>query len=311
MTSKALAYLIDGFIDSLDAHRGYSRHTQRAYRHDLLELAAYLGEHHPEAAEGDAAAGAAPEKITALMIRGYLGYLHRHDNSKTTIARKLSAMRSFFRHLRKHNIVSHDPAATILTPKHRKKAPRYLTVDEMFRMLDAAAQEGLLGMRNRAIFETIYSAGLRVSEAAGLNLFDINFEEGVLKVTGKGHKERVVPVGRKALEAIRAYRERLQVDTGIGMVSDGALFLNKLNGRLSTRSIARILEQLVRRCGLAVPISPHGLRHSFATHLLDAGADLRVVQELLGHRSLSTTQKYTHVSIDRLMAAYDKAHPRK
>ena len=160
------------------------------------------------------------------------------------------------------------------------------------------------------MFETLYSTGIRVSELAGLNLSDVDFSQGFIRVMGKGKKERIVPIGNKALAAIQVYRDMLDPRQA-GLDPQGALFLNKHFGRLSTRSIARSLDRLVRQCALSMPISPHGLRHSFATHMLDSGADLRVVQELLGHRSLSTTQKYTHVSIDRLMAAYDKAHPRK
>jgi len=169
----------------------------------------------------------------------------------------------------------------------------------------------VLGLRNRALFETLYGSGIRVSELTGLNVFDVDFSSGCLRVLGKGGRERIVPVGEKALNRIQTYRDRLFAQTGIGTAAVGPLFLNNRKGRLSSRSVARILEALIRKCSLAVPISPHGIRHSFATHMLDAGADLRTVQELLGHKSLSTTQKYTHVSIDRLMAAYDKAHPRR
>jgi integrase/recombinase XerC len=189
--------------------------------------------------------------------------------------------------------------------------PSYLSVDDMFRLLDQAVDDTLLGVRNRALFETLYGSGIRVSELTGLNVFDVDFSTACLRVSGKGGRERIVPVGEKALNRIQAYRDRLFARTGIGMAADGPLFLNKNKGRLTSRSVARILEALIRKCCLAVPISPHGIRHSFATHMLDAGADLRTVQKLLGHKSLSTTQKYTHVSIDRLMAAYDKAHPRR
>jgi integrase/recombinase XerC len=189
--------------------------------------------------------------------------------------------------------------------------PSYLSVDDMFRLLDRAVGNTLLDLRNRAIFETLYGSGVRVSELTGLNVGDVDAANGCLRVLGKGGRERVVPAGDRALQRIQVYRDRLFEHTGIGMQADGALFLNKNRGRLSARSVGRILEALVRQCGLAAPVSPHGIRHSFATHMLDAGADLRTVQELLGHRSLSTTQKYTHVSVDRLMAAYDKAHPRR
>jgi integrase/recombinase XerC len=177
----------------------------------------------------------------------------------------------------------------------------------MFRLIDAMPADTILGLRNRAILETLYAGGVRVSELAGLDVADVDFRNGVIRVLGKGNKERIVPIGRKAAEALQAYRDALGDTAG----DRGALFLNKDLGRLTTRSMARIVDQFARACGLPVTVSPHALRHSFATHLLDAGADLRSVQELLGHRSLSTTQRYTHVSIDRLMAAYDKAHPRR
>jgi integrase/recombinase XerC len=181
----------------------------------------------------------------------------------------------------------------------------------MFRLLDSIKIDSLLGLRNRAMFETLYSCGIRVSELAGLNVFDVNFSSRVLRVLGKGRKQRIVPIGNKALAFIKSYRKKLVEEKGLPSRENGPLFLNKNNGRLTTRSIARILEKAARACGIFIPVSPHALRHTYATHMLDAGADLRIVQELLGHKSLSSTQKYTHVSIDRLMETYDKAHPRK
>jgi len=250
------------------------------------------------------------DKVDGMMIRGYLGFLHKR-NKKATIARKLSSLRSFFRYLVKHGVIKDNPTDTILTPKQSKTIPAYLTVDDMFRLLDSIKANTLPGLRNRAIFEVLYSSGLRVSELAGMNTFDVDFTNHVIHVFGKGSKERIVPVGKKAIDAIKAYRERLQKEKNIKIDKNGPLFLNKNNGRLTTRSIARILNKVVKECGLLTPVSPHALRHTFATHMLDAGADLRVVQELLGHKSLSTTQKYTHVTIDRLMEIYDKAHPRR
>ena len=250
------------------------------------------------------------DEIDSLTVRGYLAGLHR-KNEKATIARKLSTLRSFFRHLVRHRLTDDDPTAAILTPKHNRRMPSYLSVDDMFRLLDQTSDGSLLDLRNRAIFETLYGSGIRVSELTGLNVFDVDFSCACLRVAGKGGRERIVPVGQTALDRIQTYRDRLFARSGIDMQTDGALFLNKNMGRLTSRSVARILETLIRRCNLAMPISPHGIRHSFATHMLDAGADLRTVQELLGHKSLSTTQRYTHVSIERLMAAYDKAHPRR
>ncbi|WP_319526106.1 tyrosine recombinase XerC [uncultured Desulfosarcina sp.] len=309
MNRPGLEEQIDLFLQALAAEKGYSANTIRAYGHDLNEFADYAA---GSAGEGDKEASRSipVDKIDSLTVRGYLGMLHR-KNEKATIARKLSALRSFFRHLVRHRLTDEDPTATILTPKHIRRMPSYLSVDDMFRLLDRTTEDTLLGRRNRALFEVLYGSGIRVSELTGLNVFDVDFASGCLRVVGKGSKERIVPVGEKALARIRDYRETLLEKTGIDMQTDGPLFLNKNRGRLSTRSVARILEDLVRKCSLAVPISPHGIRHSFATHMLDAGADLRTVQELLGHKSLSTTQKYTHVSIDRLMAAYDRAHPRR
>jgi len=301
--------MIGSFIEALASEKGYSANTCRAYRNDLTEFASF-------AAEGTVSDGEEENKKTFmvedadhLMIRGYLGFLHKR-NKKKSIARKLSALRSFFRYLVRQGIIQNSPADLILTPKQDKNIPAYLTVDEMFRLLDSIRTDTLPGLRNRAIFETMYSTGIRVSELSGLNASSIDFSQSVIKVFGKGSKERIVPIGRKAMDAIRAYMEKLRGETGTLNEND-PLFLNKNKGRLTTRSIARILEKFVREFSISVPVSPHALRHSFATHMLDAGADLRVVQELLGHKSLSTTQKYTHVSIDRLMETYDKAHPRK
>jgi integrase/recombinase XerC len=190
--------------------------------------------------------------------------------------------------------------------------PVYLSVDDTFRLIEAAVPKGLLGLRDRAILETFYSCGVRVSELSGLDVDDVDHDQGVIRVLGKGNKERIVPIGSKALGSISAYKEAVAA-LGIGQSGHhgNPLFLNKNGGRLTTRSMARVVEKFARTCGLPVPVSPHALRHSFATHLLDAGADLRAVQKLLGHSSLSTTQRYTHVSIERLMASYDKAHPRR
>jgi integrase/recombinase XerC len=296
---------IEAFIESLAAEKGYSVHTCRAYRRDLREFASMIADQF-NLAENELT----PNQIDPLSIRSYLGQLHR-KNKKSTIARKLSALRSFCNHLVKHSVIGDNPTDGVLTPKQGRSLPTYLPVDEMFRLLDGIQTDRLLDRRNRAIFETLYSCGLRVSELTGINLGDVDFESGTVRVLGKGAKQRIVPVGQKALEAVRIYREQLECLGKHESGRDAPLFLNKNGGRLTARSIGRILDQLVARCGLLTPVTPHTLRHSFATHLLDAGADLRVVQELLGHKSLSTTQKYTHVSIDRLMAAYDKAHPRR
>jgi len=310
MSSYNLQNLIKSYVEFLSSEKGYSVNTSRAYLHDLNEFADFLvqsgiiGKNKQNKTYDFKA-----NEVRPLIIRGYLGLLYK-KNKKSTIARKLSAIRSFFRYLIKHGIIQNNPAELIHTPKQEQTIPAFLTVDDMFRLLDSIKTDNRLGLRNRAIFETLYSTGIRVSELAGMNVFNVDFTRSMIRVLGKGDKERIVPIGNKALKAIKAYRDKLHRETYWQIKGDGPLFLNKNNGRLTPRSIARILDKLVKECSLMVPVSPHALRHTFATHMLDAGADLRVVQELLGHKSLSTTQKYTHVSIDRLMETYDNAHPR-
>ena len=311
MTPAPINTLIRSFIESLEAEKGYAKNTCRGYRKDLAEFVSYLVDngflknHHMTG--GDVRGLKA---VNGIHIRGFLGYLHK-KNKKSTIARKLSAVRSFFKFLVKREIIEDNPSESILTPKQEQHIPAYLPVDEMFRLLDSIQTDHILDLRNRAIFEVLYSCGIRVSELVGMNHNDVDSNGETIRVLGKGSKERIVPIGQKALDAIQAYRDQLERQWHIPQHQNGPLFLNKNKGRLSTRSVARILEKLLKACGLLIPASPHTLRHSFATHMLDAGADLRVVQELLGHKSLSTTQKYTHVSIDRLMETYDRAHPRK
>jgi len=316
LENASIEEMIASFIESLATEKGYSDNTCRAYRQDLKAFSTYIHKSlSPGNAENEPQVRLTPREINGLMIRGYLGYLHKLIK-KSTIARKLSAIRSFFRYMVRHGYLDTNPADLVLTPRQDKAIPSYLAVDDMFRLLESIKTDTLFGLRNRAIFEALYSSGVRISELSGLRLADIDFEACTMRVMGKGRKERIVPVGQKALSAIQAYRQKLIAEKGsvlpeTCLAIDGPVFLNKNHGRLSARSIARILEKATRECGMPVPVSPHAFRHSFATHMLDGGADLRVVQELLGHKSLSTTQKYTHVSIDRLMEAYDKAHPRK
>jgi integrase/recombinase XerC len=311
MTPSPLVEAVRAFIESLPAEKGYSAHTCRAYTRDLEEFVGYLSENgHRLAAAGGPGGSLGPHDVTAVAIRGYLGRLHQ-KNQKSSIARKLSTLRSFFKFLVKKGVIESNPVDGILTPKRDKPLPGYLPIDAVFRLLDSIESDSVLAVRNRAVFETLYSCGIRVSELAGLNVYDVDRDGGTLRVLGKGAKERVVPVGRKALDAIAHYRETLQAEKGIGTGANGPLFLNHHGQRLTTRSVARILKKLATACGILTPVSPHTLRHTFATHMLDAGTDLRSVQELLGHKNLSTTQKYTHVSIDRLMETYDRAHPRK
>lgn len=313
--------LVKNFLDSVKSERSFSENTFRAYKSDLVEFFRFLSPESPESGNeennGNDSAGqicsTIPDgSITALEIRAYIGHLARKKLKKTSVSRKVSTIRSFFHFLVKKGIIDDDPTAYISSPKIDRTIPKYLTVDDAFRVLDSICDDSLKGLRNRAVFETIYSSGLRVSEAAGLDLENVDFCSGLIKVTGKGSVERIIPVGQKALDAIRKYRDAIAFDTDRESGKNiTPLFLNLRGGRITTRSIARILDQITLECGLMLKISPHALRHSFATHLLDSGADLRSVQELLGHKSLSTTQKYTHVTLDRLMEAYDKAHPRK
>lgn len=294
---------IKDFIEVLSAEKGFSPNTCRAYLRDLEQFSAYAAR-----TAGDAPEGASESRVLHVdetTVRSYLGFLYK-KNQKSTIARKISVLRSFFRFLVRKGVVRTNPTVMVLTPRRGRPVPNYLPVDEMFRLLDGLKGDSLAALRNRAILETLYSTGVRVAELAGMDVEDVDFEGGFVRVLGKGNKERLVPVGEKASSCMRAYLDRRAVES-----RTGALFLNNRGGRLSTRSIARLLDKVVRDLGLMRPVSPHGLRHTFATHMLDAGADLRVVQELLGHVSLTTTQRYTHVSIDRLMEIYDRAHPRR
>jgi len=311
MARTPIKNLIRSFIESLETEKGYAENTCRGYRNDLEEFVSYLVENHFSGNRRVPGKDLVDiDDIDGVHIRGYLGYLHKR-NKKSTIARKLSAVRSFFKFLVKRGVTEDNPSDSILTPKQEKTIPAYLPVDEMFRLLDSIQTENILDVRNRAIFEILYSCGIRVSELVGMNNIDVDSKGETIRVLGKGSKERIVPIGQKALDAIQVYRKRLKREWSISADHSGPLFLNKNRGRLSARSVARILKKLLKACGLLAPVSPHTLRHTFATHMLDAGADLRAVQELLGHKSLSTTQKYTHVSIDRLMDTYDRAHPRK
>ena len=304
-----LADLIKNFIDSLKSQKGYSDHTIRNYRIDLKQFLGFLVEKKKSAGTGETSPEL--ETIDFMVIREYLGNLYGHYK-RTTIARKLSAVRSFFYFLEQKGLGFGNPAADISTPKQGKYIPAYLPVDDMFRLLEGPDREKPLGLRDLALLEVLYSCGIRVSELVGLNISSIDFEQRLVTVLGKGNKERIIPIGRKALTAVRKYMEATLTlrEKTRGDSQDGPLFLNFRGGRLTSRSIGRIIKQYGRECCLTTEISPHALRHTFATHLLDGGADMRSVQELLGHVSLSTTQKYTHVTLDRLMEVYDKAHPR-
>lgn len=245
---------IEAFVETLAVEKAYSEHTCRAYRRDLLEFAALIADS-LDIPDDDLALS----RIETMSIRSYLGRLHRR-NKKSSIARKLSAVRSFYRYLSKHRLITDNPTDGILTPKQDRALPTYLPVDEMFRLLDGIQTDSLLDRRNRAIFETLYSCGLRVSELAGMNALDIDLNAGTVRVLGKGAKQRIVPIGKKALQAIQIYRDQLTIQRKLPEGADQGLFLNKNGGRLTSRSIGRILDQLVARCGLLTPVTPSTLR---------------------------------------------------
>ncbi len=296
---------IDQFIQYLTLEKGASDHTCRGYLNDLSHLEGFISASglYPISDRGEVDVS----RIDRDIIRIYLRALFR-SNKKSSIARKLASIRSFFQYLVRNGVISKNPAKGVATPKTERYIPITLTIDEIFRMLDAPDKSNPLGLRDRAILELLYSSGIRVGELTQLNCKDVDLELGIIKVLGKGKKERIVPIGSKAIEAIKDYLRKRGFSSGNG--PEGPLFINTRSSRLTDRSVRRIVEKYGKKCGPGRNITPHSLRHTFATHLLDAGADLRDIQELLGHVSLSTTQKYTHVSIDGLMDVYDKAHPR-
>lgn len=295
---------LDIFIDTLMAEKGYSVHTCRAYRSDIDGFVQFVSDKlDTDEINREKLFWQQLNTLDKTSIRNYLAQLVRFGKTKRTIARKLSSLKAFFDYLVKSGQIIVNPAETIPFPKLEKTIPQFLSIDDIFRLLDSIETNTWFDRRNLAMFETFYSTGMRVSEMEGLNIEDIDFKSQMIKVFGKGSKERVVPVGKRALNAIKGYRTLLKENFI-------PVFLNKNFTRISSRSIRRILDKIVRDCQLNVPVSPHTLRHSFATHMLDCGADLRGIQEILGHASLSTTQIYTHVSMDKLMQVYDKAHPR-
>lgn len=250
--------------------------------------------------------GTDPTVADSGRLRRYSAWLNSQGYSPSTIARRLASLRSFFRHLRRQGLVTADPASGLRNPKQAKKLPRLLGIGDVIRLLDAIPVDDPLGYRDRAMFETLYGGGLRVSELVGLNLEDLDLDQELVRVRGKGKRERLCPVGTMAARWVGGYLRLRQPKTS----PEPALFLNRYGSRLTTRSVGRLLDEHLVRAGLAQAASPHTLRHSFATHLLDRGADLRSVQELLGHRNLTTTQIYTHVTHERLLDVYHEAHPR-
>ena len=281
---------IEKYTRYLEIEKNASEHTILNYKNDLEEFKKFLGE-------------VKIESVSYLTLRKFLSTLKERNLKSRSISRKLSSLRSFFKFLNREGFLKSDPTSAISSPKLEKHLPIFLTEDEITRLVESPDTKELSGLRDRAILETFYSTGMRVSELTGLNLENIDFFGGVTKVRGKGKKERLTPIGDRALRAIREYLDR-RVNT------QPAVFLNKNGRRLTGRGVRLILDKYVRILALRENISPHSLRHSFATHLLNRGADLRSVQELLGHANLSTTQIYTHLTTDRLKSVYDKAHPR-
>jgi len=301
---------IHQFIHYLTAEKNASPHTCRGYLTDLEKFEEFLKNSEMCLSP---AGKIEIEKIDRLAIRKYLSFLHR-KNKKSSIARKLSTLRSFFKYLVREQLISSNPAKIVSTPKVEKPLPTTLTVDEVFRLVESPEKhskkllsdtKGNRISRDRAILELLYSSGLRVGELVGLNLNHLDLDLGIVKVMGKGRKERIVPMGEKAVDALKAYLDER------GVISEEApFFINPKGERLTARSVGRLIKKYTRSSGIFRKVSPHSLRHTFATHLLDAGADIREIQEMLGHASLSTTQRYIHLSMGKLMEVYDKAHPR-
>jgi integrase/recombinase XerC len=290
------------FMTFLNLERHASPETVRNYGSDLRQFHTFMK------AERPGLSSLIPSTVTTESVRAYLHWLDRKHEKSTSIARKLAALRSFYRFLQREGIAVLNPAETIRTPKQPKHLPRVLTKDDAAALMDFPAGQTGSSLRDCALLETLYSTGARVSELVGINLEDLRLSEGLVHLRGKGRKERIVPIGSVALKAIHSYRASLKPSALSPQPSD-PVFLNVRGGRLTTRSVARIVACYSNRLAGGA-VSPHTLRHSFATHLLDEGADLRSIQEMLGHVSLSTTQKYTHLATDQLLAVYDKTHPR-
>lgn len=286
---------VEHFLQFLTSEKNASIHTVKNYAVDLREFS-------------EASQKKPLGQMTYLDIRAFLAVLKNKSYSKSSISRKLACIRSFFKFLVRENVLKNNPAVEVSTPKREKRLPHFLDPNEVVQLLEAPSKDTWEGRRDRAILETLYSSGLRVSELVGLNHDDLDLFSGLVRVRGKGKKERIVPVGKAALNALQFYLEMKSPRSAEGGVKK-PIYLNRSGGRLTDRSIRRMILKYARQVGLKKEVSPHTLRHSFATHMLDRGADLRSVQELLGHENLSTTQIYTHVTTKRLKEAYDAAHP--
>lgn len=299
---------IDDFAGYLEIEKNLSLHTRQAYIADLKQFFAYL----QSGRKVESVICTRSADVDPQQIRGFLRSLYISKLKRVSIARKLASLRAFFKYLLRAGRINVNPAQVVQTPTPEKHIPSVLSVDELIKVLNAPVNESPLALREKAIMELFYSTGIRLSELAGLNIEDINYAQGLIKICGKGRKERIVPVGGPAMMAVQGYLKRRGElsKTAVSGRGENPLFMNIFGQRLTSRSVARVVNQSIGRSGINRKISPHALRHSFATHMMDAGADLRAIQELLGHESLSTTQKYTAVSISRLMEVYDKSHPK-
>ena len=307
---RDMEQLIEQFLEHLRYERNVSAHTLRNYASDLQQFVDHI-------APADPKSGARrfPElkNVDHLTIREWLAELHSAQKKKASIARKLAALRTFFQFLVREGLLESNPAKLVSTPRQEKKLPKHLSVEEAIKFIETPDTNTDLGKRDRAMLELMYATGIRVAELTTLNLADIDFRNQLIRVTGKRRKQRIVPFGDPAANAIRDYlkvRDKFLLSSPISERDDEALFLNYQGTRITTRSVGRMVEKYIKICAGVHRISPHALRHSFATHLLDSGADLRDIQELLGHARLSTTQVYTHVSMEKLVEVYDKAHPK-
>ena len=300
---------IDDFMQHLKYERNLSEHTLRNYESDLVQF-------HDHIAPPDKFGSRREVEIRALdnlTIREFMASLYEKKKKKSSIHRKIAALRTFFRFLCREGVLEVNPARLVASPRVDRQLPNHLTIEEMIKFIETPETETVLGKRDRAMLELLYASGVRVSELVNLSLIDIDFAHQTVRVKGKGRKERVVPFGehaRRALETYLGVRGELLIEADPDQVDPLAVFMNYQGTRITTRSVGRMIDKYVKQCADIHHISPHSLRHSFATHLLDAGADLRTIQELLGHARLSTTQQYTHVSMDKLMEVYDKAHPK-
>ena len=281
---------INQFLSYLEIEKNFSSHTQLNYRHDLEEFSVFLDKN-------------SLLQVDYPLLRRYLALLKQNQLKPRSVARKLSCLRSFFKFLQREGIVEHNPAKLVVTPKLDKPLPHFMTEEETIKLIEAPGTDKAMDLRDRAIFEVLYSTGIRVGELVSLNTDRVDFISNLIRVMGKGKKERVVPIGEKAVDALKEYLDRRKEKSAV-------IFLNKSGKRLSDRSVRNIINKHIQKASIQQKVSPHMFRHSFATHLLNRGADLRSVQELLGHVNLSTTQIYTHLSTEKLKNVYDKAHPR-